>query len=720
MFIDTQLASSESSSVPYGTELPTSATIGDLFLLSSGALYVFSDKWVEVGAAAVSAHAGIPHLSTSNRALLNGIKVSSIELNFTRGSVEPIQPAINALRLDLTEHISSDLHLSADQKSLLSSLVVSANELNFIQGVLEPVEPRLRLATDHDLNDSKHLSNLEKSLLTSISVSAAEINTVAGLTGPIKSELSNIKDDLYEHNSDQSTHVTTAQRNLLDDLIVSASTLNLIQGISEPLSQTLSELRDESIGIEDHLNNLQAVLVSSNLSSNAHISNTEIHLTESHLAAINDIASLRQLTEEKLSKMNDAKLCSSGAMPLAGDLNLNGYCIQHLKDPVNNSDAATKSYVDSAAVGLRWTKPVSVATTENIGLTGLQTIDGIRVSTSTRVLVKNQAYSVMNGIYLASAGAWSRADDAYDSNQFKNLATYVIAGSSNGGKSFACTADILAVGISNIDFNQIGGTAAFNFGSGLNFENKTISVLLGDGLAFSPTGITLKLSSNLQIRSSLDLTDTEVIPGAYTKVVVDSKGRVRAASNPTSMHDLNITDAQQKSSVLTSISNLNSIGFIVRTEQGSRAVKILSSGQGVSIIDGDGAQGDPIIELNSTELNTPNSIVFRDRLGNFSAGAISVGSISTRVSQKLREGDDPIQLPLQKLSGLRGVVYREADTPSIRVGVDAKSVQQSFPTAVTGSDRTSISVSHEALIALLIESVKALEVQVQELKNRLA
>ena len=53
-----------------------------------------------------------------------------------------------------------------------------------------------------------------------------------------------------------------------------------------------------------------------------------------------------------------------------------------------------------------------VATTANIALTGLQTIDGLQLTAGDRVLVKNQTLEQQNGIYVAAAGAWARAADS--------------------------------------------------------------------------------------------------------------------------------------------------------------------------------------------------------------------------------------------------------------------------------------------------------------------
>lgn len=55
--------------------------------------------------------------------------------------------------------------------------------------------------------------------------------------------------------------------------------------------------------------------------------------------------------------------------------------------------------------------PCRVATTANITLSGLQTIDGVVLVANDRVLVKNQTSGVDNGIYLASTGAWTRTSD---------------------------------------------------------------------------------------------------------------------------------------------------------------------------------------------------------------------------------------------------------------------------------------------------------------------
>jgi hypothetical protein len=63
------------------------------------------------------------------------------------------------------------------------------------------------------------------------------------------------------------------------------------------------------------------------------------------------------------------------------------------------------------AADLAIKEPCRVATTANITLSGLQTVDGVSVSAGERVLVRAQSTASQNGIYVAASGAWSRATD---------------------------------------------------------------------------------------------------------------------------------------------------------------------------------------------------------------------------------------------------------------------------------------------------------------------
>jgi hypothetical protein len=124
----------------------------------------------------------------------------------------------------------------------------------------------------------------------------------------------------------------------------------------------------------------------------------------------------------------------------SGTINASGSRLTNLPLPVDSSDAASKSYVDSVASGLKPKEQVVAATTTNIDLTtgGLLTIDTIVVSAGSRVLVKNQSFPEQNGIYTAGLGTWVRTADASTFVELVGATVFVAGGSTNIGRTFLC------------------------------------------------------------------------------------------------------------------------------------------------------------------------------------------------------------------------------------------------------------------------------------------
>lgn len=97
---------------------------------------------------------------------------------------------------------------------------------------------------------------------------------------------------------------------------------------------------------------------------------------------------------------------------------------------------------DGLTTSLGVKAPVRVATTAALALlSGLQTIDGVVLAAGDRVLVKDQANTVNNGIYDVNSGNWTRSKDA-DGNLdlAKGTSVIVTDGATNGGLFYKCTA----------------------------------------------------------------------------------------------------------------------------------------------------------------------------------------------------------------------------------------------------------------------------------------
>ena len=168
---------------------------------------------------------------------------------------------------------------------------------------------------------------------------------------------------------------------------------------------------------------------------------------------------------------------------LSSDLDANNNKITGLATPTNATDAATKGYVDSTAIGLDVKLSVRVATTANIDLTADlengDVLDGVTLATGNRVLVKNQTDQTQNGIYVvASSGAASRSEDANsDAEVTAGLFTFVEEGTVNGNTGYVLTSDNpITLGSTNLVFSQFSGVGTFTAGAGITLTGTEFSV----------------------------------------------------------------------------------------------------------------------------------------------------------------------------------------------------------------------------------------------------
>lgn len=145
--------------------------------------------------------------------------------------------------------------------------------------------------------------------------------------------------------------------------------------------------------------------------------------------------------------------------------------------PVSGNDVVNKTYLDYFAAGLSWKQPVLCATTTNITLSGLQACDGVTPAAGDRVLVKSQSTASQNGIYLASATAWSRSPDADTWNELISAICFVETGSTLAGSAWYCTAQPGGtLGTTAVNWSNFSVAASYSAGTGLTLASNVFSI----------------------------------------------------------------------------------------------------------------------------------------------------------------------------------------------------------------------------------------------------
>lgn len=191
-------------------------------------------------------------------------------------------------------------------------------------------------------------------------------------------------------------------------------------------------------------------------------------------------------------------------------VSFNSQLITNVLAPVSATDAANKGYVDSLANGTDWKVSVRAATTVNIALTALQTIDGISVAAGERVLVKTQTAGAENGIYLASTGAWTRAPDADAAVEVTaGLATMVTEGTTQADTQWVlATNDPITLGTTALVFAQIGAGSSYSGGNGIVIAGNVISV---DQIVVTRKfSATLGAGTSIAVNHNLNTLDVQV------------------------------------------------------------------------------------------------------------------------------------------------------------------------------------------------------------------
>ena len=247
----------------------------------------------------------------------------------------------------------------------------------------------------------------------------------------------------------------------------------------------------------------------------------ELILLQTETSAVNELEVTNAATSNAVKIATsggdtniDLKLSPKGT----GVVDVDSSRITNVTDPSGSQDAATKAYVDSVANGLDVKESVRVATTVALATStynngngtitananGALAIDGVTLTSGDRVLIKNQASAVQNGIYTvtttgsgSAAFVLTRGPDADTAAELTGGTFFFVEdGTTNAENGYVATHNgTPTLGTTNIVFAQFSGAGQITAGAALSKSGNTLTVEVDDS--------TIEVSGNdLQIKAS--------------------------------------------------------------------------------------------------------------------------------------------------------------------------------------------------------------------------
>lgn len=258
-------------------------------------------------------------------------------------------------------------------------------------------------------------------------------------------------------------------------------------------------------------------------------------------------------------------------------------------------------------------------------------------------------------------------------------------------------------------------------------SNKTLTsptltsptVLSGISFSGATSGSTILLSSSVSSGTLTLPAATDTIVARNTtdtltnKTITAASNTITGLTNSNLSGSANISNANLSNSTISGVSLGSSLGSLTFSSY------LTSSGT----YNGSTSR---TVSVAGTSINTPNTLVARNGSGDFTAGVINCSSLNATFSitaadinsssdQKLKTNIKTIEKSLDIVNSLRGVSFDWKLSGKTSYGVIAQELMEVLPNLVTSGEN--LSVNYNGLIGFLIESIKELHLEIEQLKK---
>ena len=173
-----------------------------------------------------------------------------------------------------------------------------------------------------------------------------------------------------------------------------------------------------------------------------------------------------------------------------GNVDLNGNRVTNLADPIDETDAVNRRFMDFLLQGLQVKEAVRLATTEPISTATLtRPVDGVDLEAGDRILVKDQVNPAQNGIWIAATGPWSRSDDCNTADEIERAYCTVLEGDTNTGSSWVQVLEVSNISTDPKSFLIFSSAPSMIAGDGLVKVGNTLNIGEGTGIQVNADSI---------------------------------------------------------------------------------------------------------------------------------------------------------------------------------------------------------------------------------------
>jgi hypothetical protein len=290
-------------------------------------------------------------------------------------------------------------------------------------------------------------------------------------------------------------------------------------------------------------------------------------------------------------------------------------------------------------------------------------LDGVNANTvGVRVLIKDQTTQAQNGIYVVTqvggvgqSPILTRADDFNQPAEIPGAFTFVEQGTTQADRGYVCTTDIggLVIGNTNITFTQFSSAGSYTASTGITLNGNDFQLATGNVLSLfniSTDGFIARNGSGTVVARTLTGTPNQIsisnttgggnpvfsLPqdihiGAtpeFAGLTITGNVGIRAASSSTAATHIPIFTADPSGTTRTLVTRTPAQlrgdigampepagnGIVVRTGSQTSVNRTISpatvnagSGGGITVADGDGVAGNPVISLKSYSATGPGT-----------------------------------------------------------------------------------------------------------------